>query len=154
MYYVKVSHILWHSILSLHYINVIYHNNISDNNDELLHLAFVQYVFDGDEHSVIPRPHGNSKKVASYVRTMPSTLQRLRKVAVNLTPKFAICEMSGDIMTAASAGSLARNRQQVKDLRRRRDTNEVELVHSKKRDPLYSVMLMCKESQGKAVMLL
>ena len=50
-------------------------------------------------------------------------------------------------MTASSAGSVPRNRQQVKDLPRRRDA---EVGHgNKKRDPLFSVMLMCKESQGK-----
>ena len=123
------------------------HFCFTDDSEELLHLAFVQYVFDDEEHSILPCPHGNAKKGASYVRTMSSTLQKLRKVAVNLTPKFAICEASGDIMTASSAGSIPRNRQQVKDLPRRRDA---EVGHgNKKRDPLFSVMLMCKESQGK-----
>ena len=110
----------------------------------------MQYVFDDEEHSILPRPHGNAKKGVSYVRTMPSTLQKLKTVAVNLTPKFAICEASGGIMTASSAGSVPRNRQQVKDLRRHKDVNEMEVGHgNKKRDPLFSVMLMCKESQGK-----
>ena len=58
------------------------------------------------------------------MHTMPSTLQKLRKVAVNLTPKFAVCEASGDIMTASSAGSIPRNQQHVKDLRHRRSVNE------------------------------
>ena len=62
------------------------------------------------EHSVVPRPHGNSKKSDSYIRTMPSTLHKLKKVAVNLTPKFAICEVSGDVVSAPSAGSLVRNK--------------------------------------------
>ena len=87
------------------------HFCFTDDSGELLHLALVQYVFDDEEHSILPRPHGNAKNGASYVRTMPSTLQKLRKVAVNLTPKFAICEASGDIMTASSAGSIPRNRQ-------------------------------------------
>ena len=51
--------------------------SIIDHNQDLLHLALVQYVFDGNEHSVIPQPHGNSKKSDSYVRTMPSTLQKV-----------------------------------------------------------------------------
>ena len=104
-------------------------------NCSIWHL-FMQYVFDGDEYSILPRPHGNAKKGASFVRTMPSTLQKLRKVAVNLTPKFAVCEASGDIMTASSAGSIPRNQQQVKDLRHRRSVNEMETgPSSKKRDP-------------------
>lgn len=36
----------------------------------------------------IPQPHSNSRKCLSYVRTMPSTLNKLRKVAVNLTPSL------------------------------------------------------------------
>ena len=52
--------------------------------------------------------------------------------------------MSEDIISVSSAGSIPRNRQQAKDLRRRRDEIEVES------DPLFIIiMLMCKESQGK-----
>ena len=69
-------------------------------------MALVQYVFDGKEHPVVPRPHGNSKKSQSYVRTLPSTLRKLKKVAVNLTPKFAIADVGEDLMTASSAGSI------------------------------------------------
>ena len=118
----------------------------TDNNEELLNLALVQYAFDGMEHSVVPRPHGNSKKSDSYIRTMPSTLNKLKKVAVNLTPKFAVCEVSGDV-SAPSAGSLVRNRQQVKDFCRRKDEGQLISVQ-KAKHPLFSVMLMCKESQG------
>ena len=53
-------------------------------------------------------------KSQSYVRTMPSTLRKFKKVAVNLTPKFAIADVGEDLMTASSAGSIPRNRQQVK----------------------------------------
>lgn len=107
----------------------------------------IQYVFDDLEHSVVPRPHGNSKKADSYIRTMPSTLHKLKKVAVNLTQKFAVCEVSNDVLSAPSAGSLVRNRQQAKDFRRRRDEGQLIPV-GKSKDPLFSVMLMCKESQG------
>lgn len=81
---------------------------------------------------------------------MPSTLQKLRSVAQNLTPKFAVCEVSsaaGEITGAPSAGSLPRNRQQVSNMRRR-----TELVNNpstyKHKDPLFSIMLMCKDSEG------
>lgn len=50
------------------------------------------------------------------------------------------------MFTASSAGALPRNRQQISDMRRRRD--EKETSFSKKKDPLFSVMLMCKESEG------
>ena len=93
----------------------------TDCNEDLLNLAFVKYAFDDLEHSVVPRPHGNSKKGDSFVRTMLSTLHKLKIVAVNLTPKFAVCEVSGDVLSASSAGSIVRNRQQAKDVRRRKD---------------------------------
>ena len=128
-------------------MELLSHLSFTDCNEELLHLALVQYSFDDEEHLVIPRPHGNSKKGDSFVRTMPSTLHKLRKVAVNLTPKFAVCEMSNDVMSATNAGSVIRNRQQVKDLRRRKDEGEL-VPCGKKKDPLFSIMLMCKESQG------
>ena len=115
------------------------------DNEELLNLALVQYAFDDMEHSVVPRPHGNSK-TDSYIHTMPSTLHKLKKVAVNLTPKFAVCVVSCDVVTAPSAGSLVRNRQ-VKDFRRRKDEGQLIPV-GKAKDPLFSVMLMCKESHG------
>ena len=49
-------------------------------------------------------------------------------------------------MTASSAGALPCNRQQVADLRRRRDDDKQ--FFGRKKDPLFSVMLMCKESEG------
>ena len=53
-------------------------------------------------------------------------------------------------MRLESAGSIPRNRQQVKDLRRRRDGYEI-VPSSRGKDPLCSVMVMCKESQGKHI---
>ena len=120
----------------------------TDNEEDTLNLALIQYSFDGDEHGIIPRPHANSKKPESFVRTMPSTLKKLKSVATNLTPKFAVCDsQTEDLLTASSAGALPCNRQQVADMRRRREDDK-EHFFSKKKDPLFSVMLMCKESEG------
>ena len=80
---------------------------------------------------------------------MPSTLTKLKDAARNLTPKFAVSETaisSGGLTMATSAGALPRGRQQAADLRRRCD--EGLLKSAKSRDPLFSVMLMCKESEG------
>ena len=126
---------------------LLHHFSFTDCNEELLYSAFIQYSFDDEEHPVNPRPHDNSKKGDSFVRTMPSTLHKLKKVAVNLTPKFAVCEISNDVMSATNAGSVVRNTQQVKDLRRRKDEG-ILVPCGKKKDPLFSIMLMCKESQG------
>ena len=84
--------------------------SVADNEDTL-NLALVQYCFNGDEHAVIPRPHANSSRPESYIRTMPSTLKKLKSVAADLTPKFAVCDsQTGDLRTACSAGALPRNR--------------------------------------------
>lgn len=32
---------------------------ITDNEEDTLNLALIQYLFDGEEHAVIPRPHAN-----------------------------------------------------------------------------------------------
>jgi len=121
-----------------------------DYEEDTLNLALVQYCFDGKEHSVTPRPHGNSKKPGSFVRTMPSTLLKLRKVSTNLTAKFAVCESIHDdyLLKASCAGSVPRNRQQAADMRRRTEESVGTSVFTKKKDPLFSVMLMCKESEG------
>lgn len=55
--------------------------------------------------------------------------------------QFVSCE-AGGILEATSAGALPRNRQQVKDAKRK-DTNKKDF------DPLYSIMHMCKEGEGK-----
>lgn len=103
--------------------------------------AIVQYHYIGDEHAILVGPHGNSKKSQSYVRTMPSTLQKLTDVSKKLTPKptvHAVSSHAGGVLGASSAGSLPRNDRQVKDIRRN--------MKAQSNDPLLSVMMMCKES--------
>lgn len=92
-----------------------------DGNGDKLSRAFVQYWFDSEEHPVSVRPHGNSKRNEKFLRTMPSTLKKLKTAACDLTPKFAVCEVSsaiGDITTVPSAGTIPRNRLQVANFRR------------------------------------
>ena len=123
---------------------------IADCDGDTLNRALVQYTFDDEEHAISLGPHGNSKRGGTYLRTMSSPLQKLRNVFRNLTPKFAVCEVStaaGDITGAPSAGSLPRNRQQVSNMRRRTEFSG-DASCSKLKDPLFSVMLMCKESEG------
>ena len=82
---------------------------------------------------------------------MPSTLQKLKTIAQDLTPKFAVCEASsssGGLALAPSTGALPRNRQQVSNLRRRTDEAHEPLI-GKKKDPLFAVMSMCNENKGK-----
>lgn len=96
--------------------------HFADCDGDTLNRALVQHTFDDVEHAISLGPHGNSKKGSKYLRTMPSTLQKLCKVSQNLTPNFAVCEVSsatGDVIGASSAGSLPRNRVQVSNMRRR-----------------------------------
>ena len=122
----------------------------SDCDGDTFNCALVQYTFDEEEYAILLGPHGNSKKTSAYLRTMPSTLQKLHKVSRNLTPKFAACEVSssaGDIITASHAGSLPRNRQQVSNMRRHTELS-CDPSTSKQKDPLFSVVMMCKNSEG------
>ena len=77
---------------------------------------------------------------------MPSTFKKLRNVCQNLIPKFAVCQEGGSVLTTSTAGSIPRNRQQVANLRRHRETRGES--HVKSSDSLFTVMLMCKESEG------
>ena len=76
---------------------------------------------------------------------MPSTLKKLKSVAADLTPKFAVCDsQTGDLLTASSAGALPRNRQQVADMRRRRDDDK-EQFFSRKRIHCFLLCLCAKK---------
>ena len=119
-------------------------NTFADIDGDTLNLALVQYLFSQGEHKLKIAPHGNSCYGQPYVRTMPSVMSKLKKEALEKTPKralqFVSCE-AGGIMEARSAGALPRSRQQVKDARRK-VTNKQDF------DPLYAVMHMCKEGEG------
>ena len=65
-------------------------STFADCDGDTLNHALVQYTFDEEEHAITLGPHGNAKKGSTYLRTLPSTLQKLRKVSQNLTPKFAV----------------------------------------------------------------
>ena len=117
---------------------------IADADMDTLSLSLVQYVFSKGDHEVKPAPHGLAKHGEGYVRTMPSTLSKLKATASGSTAKKALAfvsEAEGGIEHAKSAGVLPRSRQQVNDIRRK-------LVGPSDPDPIFSLMLMCKESQG------
>ena len=116
----------------------------TDGDLDTLSLCLLQYVFTTGEHEVKPAPHLNAKHSESYVRTMPSTLSKLKATASGSTAKKALAfvsETEGGIEHAKSAGSLPRSHQQVHDIRRK-------LAGPSDPDPIFSLMLMCKESQS------
>ena len=79
------------------------------------------------------------------MRTMPSVMCKLKEESKKSTPKHVLQFVSneaGGIISATSAGALPCNRQQVKDARRQSSSKQ-------DYDPLYSVMYMCKQGEGK-----
>ena len=72
---------------------------------------FIQYLFDGNEHSVEPLVHGNCKKKHSspYVRIKESTVNKLKSKSFCHTPKNAyhdVQESQGGVAKASSISDL------------------------------------------------
>ena len=125
------DYIIHITIKSLHY-------------NELLNRCIVQYHFVSEEHEIRVRPHENSKRSYPYIRTMPSTLNKLTEVASEKMPKPAVHAVSsqrGGVVRVLSAGSLPRNESQVKSIRRK-----IKVTSGSSMDPLLSVMMMCKDT--------
>lgn len=114
--------------------------NIDPSGDQL-NLILVQYVFSGSPHPVIQKPHGNSKEKKAFVRTAPSTLQKLKVCSKTNTAKravFTVTQEKGGIVKSKAIGDLPRNRKQVYNIKGRENPVDG--------DALLSVMAMCKES--------
>ena len=108
------------------------HTLISDNDHDTLNLALVQYCFSQGEHEIKVAPHGNSRSGEVYIRTKPSVMTKLKAAATQSTPKRALTFISneqGGVMGASSAGSLPRCRQQVKDMRRKKQDEDPVFCH-------------------------
>ena len=71
-------------------------------------LGLIQYLFSHEEHEVKVAPHGNSSRGEAYIRTKPSVLSKLKKVASENTAKRALSFTAGGIEKAPSAASLPR----------------------------------------------
>ena len=99
----------------------------------------IQYTFIYEEHTIKVAPHGNSVKSESYIRTMPSVMNKLKDASSNNTAKRTLSFVTNDITTAHSAGAMPRGRQQVNDIRKKMTTTT---------DPLFTLMMMCKEGEG------
>ena len=122
-----------------------------DHEADLLNLSLVHYTFDTEEHAILSRPHGNSKSQSAYIRTMPSTMTKLREACQHLPPKHAVCEVTKSVGGVAGASSIAempRNRQQSADCRRQLFSSNKHVAVPRSVDPLFPVMVMCKESEG------
>ena len=79
-------------------------------------------------------PHGNSKTEEPYFRTSISTIKSLKSNLKGASPKEALEKVfteRGGEMSAKSAGSLVRNRQQVYNIKRQ----------LRPADPVYNLIL-------------
>ena len=86
-------------------------------------MVFVQYVFDGVEHTVNVLSHGNCKlaHASAYVRTKESTVNKPQQEASVQAPKAAyhtVHKEQGGIINASSLNDLPRNRAQAHYMRR------------------------------------
>lgn len=117
-----------------------------DPSGDQLNLVFVQYVFSGKPHCIIQKPHGNSKHDNKpFIRTTPSTLQKLKDCRKSLPPRQAVSKVTADaggVVNVNTVGTIPRNRKQVYNISCRDGIENS--------DALLSVMVMCKESMGKS----
>ena len=112
---------------------------IVDAENDTLSLALLQYTFTYEGHMIKVALHGNAVKSESYIRTMASVMGKLKGVSSDNTAKRALNLVMDDITTVHSAGAMPRGRQQVNDIRKKHTTNT---------DPLFTLMMMCKEGEG------
>ena len=73
------------------------------------------------------------------MKDIPSVMSKLKEVCSSNTAKCALNLITSDITTAHSAGSIPRGRQQVDDIRKKMTSSS---------DPLFTLMMMCKESES------
>ena len=76
---------------------------------------------------------------------MPSTICKLREASEHLPPKYAVADVTSSV-GGSSVSQLPRNRQQSADFRKALFTRKA-TSSSGSIDPLFPVMIMCKESE-------
>ncbi|XP_070564660.1 uncharacterized protein [Ptychodera flava] len=109
-------------------------------------LTFVQYFFDGPEHNIVVKKHGNSKEGKPYYRTSESTKSKIKLLSASSKAKAVVhqvIEDAGGVMNIKSVGQFPRNRKQVTNFRHVTKRQEfldkdsvVELIEMAKNDEL------------------
>lgn len=125
-------------------------------------VVLTAYKFDGvPKHTVVTRPHGNSKSNKPYRRTMSSTKTHLAAKLKTEKPKDAIdsvFQSKGGLLGAKGAGELPRGRTQAYNLNRKARQQELKdsvvaafpfscASASATRDVLFVVMEQCKNAE-------
>ena len=106
----------------------------------------MQYTFCNKPHPIIQKPHGNTKSVNAqpFIRTTPSTLQKLKQCIKVQPPKQAVANVTkqkGGIVKLNAVGDIPRNQKQAYNITSKKCDDDD--------DALLSVMAMCKLSMGK-----
>ena len=119
--------------------------NVDPSGDQL-NRAFMQYTFSNKPHPIIQKPHGNTKNAHAqpFIRTTPSTLQKLKQCIKVQPPKQAVASVTkqkGGIIKLNIIGYLPRNWKQAYNITSRKSGEDD--------DALVSVMAMCKLTMGK-----
>ena len=119
-------------------------------------LALVAYKFSGvPEHTVLVRPHGNSKEDKLFYRTTKSTMQQ---VATNLsthTPKHVVSKVfndKGGLIQASSVGQLPQDRNQAYYLKHKMREKDFQVASGSSSssgscDILFVIMEQCKNAE-------
>ena len=124
-----------------------------DYNDNIQHLAFVQYSFDRNEHPIDIPPHGNSKHMKNaFRRTKPSTLKLMKNMVTSNNRPLKVLRdvenMRGGVMHAKLSCDLPRNRRQVYNLKSAVKVDEGSSSNSGilRSDTLAQIMNTCKQT--------
>ena len=106
--------------------------------------ALVQYWFDGPPVKIKVKPHGNFSSSHPYFRVAASACAQHREIAAKSTPKSAlqIATCKQGELEARGFNMHPRNVQEMENFHRSE--------HKKDINVLYSMMLQCKHSEGKA----
>lgn len=134
--------------------SVLFH---ADVDGKIFKHVMVQYWFDGVQHEVKPVPHGNAKKNRlPFQRTRESTKEKLRAATATMQPKRAYNQTKAAIGNTSDLPSVAaapRDPMQAKNFRKvsgKRSHNSSQSTSGSEdhSDPLFAVLLQCKEQQG------
>ncbi|XP_028411673.1 uncharacterized protein LOC114534428 [Dendronephthya gigantea] len=128
-------------------LRIVLHLKDTDQNDQMHNFVFVQYIFDGREHAVDVKVHGNSKRnKAAYYRTSHTTKERLKELCMQGKPPASTfhesIEEQGGITEFKNAACHSRNVRQIKYVK--------ETLKEKPGDQMMELLEMLKEGNRNA----
>ena len=102
------------SVIDIHMRTLQTHHLVAtaqEPDKEYIPFAFVQSRFDGNDHFIRNKPHGNSKSNDPFIPTKKSTLEKLTMAVKSQGVKRAVHEVERAVggLGADSASALPRN---------------------------------------------